>query len=59
MGPGDDRSSVVDARLRVHRLAGLRVADTSIMPNLVSGNTNAPAMMIGERVADFILRPQS
>jgi choline dehydrogenase-like flavoprotein len=48
MGP------VVDAQLRVHGLANVRVADTSIMPTLVTGNTNAPAIMIGERAAAFI-----
>jgi choline dehydrogenase-like flavoprotein len=47
---------VVDAQLRVHGLANVRVADTSIMPTLVTGNTNAPAIMIGERAADFIRR---
>ena len=45
---------VVDNRLRVHGLDNVRVADTSIMPTLVTGNTNAPAIMIGERVAAFI-----
>jgi choline dehydrogenase-like flavoprotein len=45
---------VVDHELRVNGLANVRVADTSIMPALVTGNTNAPAIMIGERVADFV-----
>ncbi|MEO1197087.1 MAG: choline dehydrogenase [Pseudomonadota bacterium] len=52
MGPTDD--AVVDPRLRVHGIAGLRVADCSIMPEIVSGNTNAPAIMIGERASDMI-----
>jgi choline dehydrogenase len=52
---GTDAFAVVDPQLRVHGLDGLRVADTSVMPRLISGNTNAPAMMIGERAADFIL----
>jgi choline dehydrogenase-like flavoprotein len=47
--------AVVDAQLRVHGLQGLRVADASIMPNLIGGNTAAPAMMIGERAARFVL----
>lgn len=51
---GSDEMTVVDPMLRVHGMDGLRVADTSIMPRVVSGNTNAPAMMIGERAADFI-----
>jgi choline dehydrogenase len=51
---GTDPEAVVDPRLRVHGIAGLRVADASIMPAVTSGNTHAPSMMIGERVADFI-----
>jgi choline dehydrogenase-like flavoprotein len=51
---GDDEMAVVDARLRVRGIERLRVADASIMPTLIGGNTNAPSMMIGERVADFI-----
>ena len=51
---GSDDDSVVDARLRVRRIAGLRVADTSVMPTLVGGNTNMPAIMIGEKAADLI-----
>ena len=51
----DPADSVVDPQLRVHGLAGLRIADTSIMPTIVSGNTSAPAMMIGEKAADMIL----
>ncbi|MEM9966666.1 MAG: choline dehydrogenase [Pseudomonadota bacterium] len=53
MGSGED--AVVDARLRVHGIRGLRVADCSIMPEIVSGNTNAPAIMIGEKASDLIL----
>jgi choline dehydrogenase len=52
---GQDKGSVVDARLRVHGVQGLRVADCSIMPEIVSGNTNAPAIMIGEKASDLIL----
>lgn len=47
--------SVVDSRLRVHGIQGLRVADASVMPTIASSNTNAPAIMIGERAADLIL----
>ena len=52
---GADPMAVVDARLRVHGIAGLRVADASIMPTLTSGNTNAPSIMIGEKAADLVL----
>lgn len=52
---GHDPESVVDPQLRVHGIAGLRVADASVMPTLVSGNTNAACMMIGEKVSDLIL----
>jgi choline dehydrogenase-like flavoprotein len=52
MGPGPD--AVVDARLRVHGLQGLRIVDSSIMPTIPGGNTMAPAIMIGEKGADMI-----
>ena len=53
---GNDKMAVVDADLKVHGIKGLRVADASIMPTITSGNTNAPAIMIGEKVADMILK---
>ena len=54
MGP-EEATSVVDSRLRVHGVEGLRVCDASVFPNLIAGNTNAPAMMVGWRGAEIIL----
>ena len=55
MGPGNEPDAVVDAELRVHGIEGLRVVDASVMPQIVSGNTNAPTIMIAERAADLLL----
>jgi choline dehydrogenase-like flavoprotein len=54
---GRDAMAVVDDNLRIQGLSGLRVADASIMPTIVSGNTNAPCIMIGEKASDLIIAP--
>ncbi|CAG9791473.1 unnamed protein product [Diatraea saccharalis] len=54
MGPDSDPMAVVDTQLRVHGIQGLRVADASIMPNIITSNTAAPTVMIAERAAEFI-----
>jgi choline dehydrogenase len=55
MGPASDPMAVVDARMRVHGVQGLRVVDASVMPSITSGNTNSPTLMIAERAAAWIL----
>ena len=51
---GSDADSVVDTKLKARGVEGLWIADASIMPKIVSGNTNAPSIMIGERSAEFV-----
>jgi choline dehydrogenase len=52
---GSDSGSVVDPELRVRGVSKLRVADASVMPNIIRGHTNAPAIVIGEKAADLIM----
>lgn len=54
MGPPEDAGAVVDSRLRVYGVDCLRVVDASIMPRIVGGHMNAPAVMIGEKAADIV-----
>jgi choline dehydrogenase len=56
---GTDPESVVGARLRVHGVRGLRIADASVMPTIVSGNTQAAVLMIAEKASDMILEDAS
>ena len=56
MGAKTDKNAVLDEQCRVFGVQGLRVVDASAMPKLISGNTNAPTMMLAERVADMIIK---
>jgi len=53
---GQDENAVVNDQLQVHGISGLRVADASIMPTIITGNTNAACIMIGEKAADMIIK---
>jgi choline dehydrogenase len=55
MGPDPARGAVVDSRLRVHGVEGLRVVDASVMPRMISGNLNAVVQVIGDKAADMML----
>ena len=55
MGPADDPAAVVDSRLRVHGVPGLRIVDASVMPTIPSGNTNSPTIMIAEKASEMIV----
>ena len=57
MGPSSDDMAVVDNQLKVHGIEGLRIADASIMPTIVGGNTNAPSIAIGEKLANLLKSP--
>jgi len=55
MGPKDDKLSVVDERLKVHGIKGLRVADASIFPSSIGGHTMMPSYLVGDKASDMIL----
>ena len=57
IGPASDPTAVVDQRLNIHGLENIKVADASVMPNVIRANTNATTIMIGERAADWLRNP--